>query len=390
MVSVVSCFNRSLNNKRDAGFYVFGQLSRFIRKLCVRCLIDRCMPADDDWVGLLSLHLEGQEALLPDDFLHRLNLSQKLEQALNRKAAAELSDKKLDRAKADDLVAELKKEFCDLARHYYLFLIEGVRKHVTMTTNNVRGMASFDPYVMFEMPLNFATRCFADLYRGFRLRGWVQDTNEQICRDEYIGVLTHLRGSRVSLTSSPSALHDIVDFLSNLPALKERGHIYYLFKLSCLCLTDKSSTLPVVRFGAVTTDSLNCRSTDVIMPVQSILANLPYSVPVCTSDSALEDFHALTADFGDSGLDATYDPWRSVDLFGRAKIHKRLSASYKSLQASRAGPRRTKVRGPEGFSSEMAPLRASRRVRTSHCFGSLSKSDVARSVTSLRESSSKD
>ena len=251
-------------------------------------------------------------------------------------------------------------------------------------------MASFDPHVMFEMPLDFATRCFADVYRGFRLRGWVQDTSEQTCRDEYIGVLTHLRGSRVSLTSSTSALHDIVDFLSNLPTLRERGHIYHLFKLSCLCLTDKSSTLPIVRFGAGNTDVLNCRSTDVILPVQSILANLPYSVPVCTSDSALEDFKALTADFGVSGLDTNYDPWRSVDLFSRAKIHKRLSARYISLPASRAGPRRTKVRGLEGFSSEMAALRASRRVRTRQCFGSLIQSGVAQSVTSLRQCSSKD
>ena len=93
--------------------------------------------------------------------------------ALEKKAATELSDKNLDRSRVDSLVEGLKADFCDVARKYYLFLIEGVRKHVTMTTNNVRGMACFDPYVMCEMTLEFATRCFSELFRGF-----VQDTGE--------------------------------------------------------------------------------------------------------------------------------------------------------------------------------------------------------------------
>ena len=388
-VSVVSCFDRSLRNKRDAGFYIFGQLARFIHKLCVRCLVDRCIPSDDDWTGLLGLHLEGQEALLADDFLHRLNLTSKLDQSLKIKAVSDLSDKKLDHARVDSLRSSMRTEFCDLARHYYLFLIEGVRKHVTMTTNNVRGMASFDPHVMYEMPLDFATKCFAELYRGFRLRGWVQDAGEQTCRDEYIAVLTHLRGSRVSLTSTPTALHDLVDFLSKLPALRERKHVFHLFKLSCLCLTDMSPNLPLVTFGNVSTANPSCRSTDVILPVQSLLANLPQSVPVCTTDKALEEFSKLCMDFIEDGLDASYDPWRSVHLFGRSKIHKRLSSSYKQLLSRKSRPKKSSGRPEGGVASTLAPLRGSQRVRPGTCFGSLSKSLVAQSAASLLKSPGK-
>ena len=68
---------------------------------------------------------------------------------MKRKAASELSDKKLDRERVDNLVTELESDFCNLARHYYSFLIKGVRKHVTMTTNNVRGM----------WPASIHTRC---------------------------------------------------------------------------------------------------------------------------------------------------------------------------------------------------------------------------------------
>ena len=318
-VSVVSCFERSLNNKRDAGFYIYGQPARFIHKLCVRFLIDRCVPSDDDWVGILSLHNEGQEALLPDDFLDRLNLTSKMETSLRKKAAAELSDKKMDRAKLDDLVNQWRLEFCNAARNYYLFLIEGVRNHVTMTTNNVRGMVCFDPRVMVGMPLDFATRCFKDLYRAFKLRSWVQDTQEQKCRDEYIGVLSHRRGTKVSLTTRRSAFHDMVEFLSNRPALKERKHIHHLFRLTCLCLTHKSSPLPVVSFGSIRTDLPCCRVTDVVLPVQSFLAHLPHSFPACTTDKSLDDFFTLSIDFGHTGLGADYAPLHSVDYFGEVR-----------------------------------------------------------------------
>ena len=82
---------------------------------------------------------------------------------MRRRAITEMSDQKHDRASVDHLEEELKKEFCDLTRSYYLFSIERLRKHVTKTTNNVKGMACFDPYVMRKMPIDFATRCFGDL-----------------------------------------------------------------------------------------------------------------------------------------------------------------------------------------------------------------------------------
>ena len=257
----------------------------------MRYLIDRCVPSDDDWTGLLSIHIEGQEALLPDDFLHRLNLTSKMETSLRKKPAADLSDK--DRAKLAELVEKLRLEFCNAARNYYLFLIEGVRKHVTMTTNNVRGTACFAHRVTVQMQLDSATRCFNDLNRGFKLRGWVQDTQEQESRDQYIGVLSHLRGTKVSLTTQPSAFHDMVELLSNLPALKECKHIHHLFRLSCLFLTDKAPMLLVLSFGSIKTDISCWRVTDVVLHVQSFLAHLPQSVPICTTDKSLDDFFTL-------------------------------------------------------------------------------------------------
>ena len=148
----------------------------------------------------------------------------------------------------------------------------------------------------------------------------------------------------------------MVSFLYELPALKERKHIHRLFKLSCICITDKSPSYPAVSFGGISRASLSCRSIDVFVPVQSFLSNLPNSVPVCTSDKALEEVSTLWIDFSGTGLDSSYDPWHCVDLlFGRAKIHKKLSSSYEQFFKARESPQPSRVRPIGRTSSEMSP-----------------------------------
>ena len=176
-----------------------------------------------------------------------------------------------------------------------------------------------------------------------------------------------MRGTR-ALSSSPSAIHDVIDFPSALPALKERKHISHVFRLSCSCLTNQAPSLPTVSFGNISTSNLSRRSIDVILTVQSL--------------------STLCLDFGETGLDPSYDPWQSVDYFGRSKIHKKLSASYKRLLERRSSPRQVRARPIGGTSSELSPLRASRRIRQNQCFGSVSKSEITRSVRGLRQGSS--
>ena len=74
------------------------------------------MPGVDNWNELLSIHLENQEALLPSDFLLRLNLTSKMDQALKNTAISQLSDKKLDRSRADALVEEIRDEIFAVLR----------------------------------------------------------------------------------------------------------------------------------------------------------------------------------------------------------------------------------------------------------------------------------
>ena len=63
----------------------------------MRCLVTSSIPSSTDWYGLLSLHIESQRVLLPNDFLQRLNLTAKVDSAIKKKAEQESSEKKLGR-----------------------------------------------------------------------------------------------------------------------------------------------------------------------------------------------------------------------------------------------------------------------------------------------------
>ena len=379
-----------MSGRRDAGFFIFGQLVRYIHKLCVRCLSSNSTPKSSEWFDLLSLNVEEQQVLLPADFLQRLRLDTKVDTVMRHQAAQDLSDQRSDRARVEKHADALKTEFCTKARNYLLFLIEAMRRHVTMTTNNVRGMACFDPQVMLSLPLEFADRCFTDLFRGFKLRGWFSGRNEQLCRDEYLGFLTDLRASGITLAGSQDVIYDVVSFLVDFAPLKSRPHIYYLFRLSCLCLTDVSKDLPTVTFGQIDSSNLQCPIVNVILPVQSFLANLPNSVEVCSTESSLVEFQRLCVDYGSEGLLANRDPWKEVDFFGRDRIHKSLSACHKVVLAKRKTPAKRKVSTGRVTSSTISPLRSGKHPRSVPSVEPQSKSDTEEPSVQLKQGGSKD
>ena len=72
--------------RRDSVFFTFGELSRYIRKLCSRGILPKHTPAETDWSGLLQLPLDECRELSCRDFLTRLKLKYNLEEASRAKA----------------------------------------------------------------------------------------------------------------------------------------------------------------------------------------------------------------------------------------------------------------------------------------------------------------
>ena len=329
---------------RDAGFFTFGQLNSFVRKLCYRSLLPKFTPKETDWSQLPLLRTETLRQLSTRDFLVRLKLKQDLDQAATAKVKRDHSDKEGPIPNLAKLVDDCKEKFASKARGYLVFLLGKFLDHHSMNADIVRGLASFDPHVRLGLPTEQTTHCFAALYNSFSLRGWLEGSTEDDCRDEYVEFVDFFRDKYAFLKDSPDGFTDVVGLLSQMPELRSRHHLYRVFRLSCLCLTEDTAMLPPIRFQDVDAQSPQCRLGDVLMPAQSYLTRVPDAIHVCNNEDALIKYRELEAQFNSGNVAA--DPWSHVDAFGRAGIFKSLLGTYKSLfqppksaSSSRSGSR---------------------------------------------------
>ena len=113
---------------------------------------------------------------------------------------------------------------------------------------------------------------------------------------------------------------DAVSYFSKHVALQSRPHLARIFKLSCLCLDERYSSMPTVSFGLVRTDDPKSKHIDTILPVQSFFINVGRSIDAFTSASSIAEFLAFEPNFGNSAFSDTYSPWDGLDLFNRSKI----------------------------------------------------------------------
>ena len=138
----------------------------------------------------------------------------------------------------------------------------------------VRGLGSYAPVAFLSLPVDQATNCFSALYRSFSLRGWLVNSPETDARDEYVDFLYCLRKKYSGMKDTPEVFTDMVAFLRGMPELKMRKHLFYIFQLSCLCLTSKLPELPAIKLPVVDCSDPRSRLFDVTMPARSYLANV--------------------------------------------------------------------------------------------------------------------
>ena len=285
------------------------------------------LPDEQLWHSIHTVGYGDLPRLKPTEFLQKHRLSGKLEPACRKRAQQEVHEKLHPNVPLDEVVSKVKVRFVREARQYLAHLCAAVQDHVSGTSDIVKGLASFDPHVLFVLPLSQASTSFGYLYRSFSHRGWVATSEEELCHDEYLTFIDHLRTSYPDQRLAPDVIPDIVQFLVSEPGLQSRPLLYRLFKLSCLCLTSTSPSLPAVKFGPDLAGSLSSRMVDLVQPVQSYIANVPDVDKLLTSPDSLERFSKFAASVGEDLLSSEYDPWTSVDSFGCSEIAKKLHDS---------------------------------------------------------------
>ena len=329
----VSCFERSLTGRDDCGFFVCGQLCKYIRRLSSRCLSSSSVPGESEWLKLLDLDLNSCSKMAPNQFLAKMRLTDQVALGSKHKAERELSETKGSRSVLDKLASTLNDNFATSGRNYTVFLLESVLKHVTLSSDLVKGMGSFDPQVIFVLPVSLGVSLFRFLVRGFTSCGWIRAADEQLYIDEYTSFIEDLRKDNPEIVVS--LIYNVVEYLMSHTGLCFRQHLAHIFKLSCLCLTSTSTETPVIKFGSINSSDYSCKLGEVLYPVHSYASNVPRCVDSCASSDALADFVTLDSQYGGCGFSSTYDPWSFVDWFDRQSVLKKLEKGHSSLLRKR-------------------------------------------------------
>ena len=336
----------------------------------------------------MQLQLEGVRQLSSRDFLLSLKLKSDIDSLSYKKAKKDTGGKKEQLAAVDKLAENAREGFISQARASVVNIIESLLGDIRLTAHIVRGMASFDPTVLSSQPMDQVLFCFSSLFSTFQLRGWVDESSAPECRDEYVGFVDDFRNLYPDLISSPDLIRDVVTLLTGMPALYTRPHLFHLFRLSCVCLTEISTSLPAIKFHSADSSDVLCRLSDVLFPAQAYLAYVPGSVNDCVTEAALTRYHLLEAKFSSGNVSG--DPWSHVDSFGQSSIHKELLAAFK-VEISGAGTARAVHFAQSSEPSEAGgtPFSSPGKSTKFAYFGNLPSSEIDKTIKELQQGSSK-
>ena len=276
--------------------------------------------------------------------------------------------------------------FAIQARALIVNILESLLGVIRLTAHIVRGMATLDLTVLSSQPMDQALFCFTSLFNTFQLRGWVSGDSEPEYRHEYVGFVDDFRNTCPSLMNSPELVHDVTAFLIGMPALTARPHLFHLFRLSCMCLTEASVPLPAITFHTVDSSDSICRLSDVLFPAQSYSAHVPGAIPHCITETALTRYHLLGNQFSSGNVSG--DPWSHVDSFGQISIHKELLAAHKIHGTGAEGVEKAHFELPSEASEVGNPFCSPRKSSNLAHFGNIPSSEQEKTVKELQQGSS--
>ena len=262
-----SNFSIKMHQRRDASFYLCGEVSRFVYRLCIRCYTSDIIPLENSWFVLLGFRTREGSFMTGEEFLIRFNMTtNKVSAASKQKTEGVHSGKRVDRALIQKTADTIKSEFVqDGLCIYSTWFCEALRQ-TGLSSKIVKGLAAFDPYIMFMRPTEVALRHFDMLYSTFQRQSWVIAANESACRNEYVELLDYLRANFRPNLHVTDAARDLIDFMVILELQQTREHLLYLFNLCCLCIMSVSLTYPAVNVESIDTSEYRDRFTDVILP----------------------------------------------------------------------------------------------------------------------------
>ena len=143
-------FENHLARKKESGLFTYREFAQFIRKLGARALLPKHVPGILDWQALEDLRGQDLRHLSSRDFLSRLKLKEDLGAACLSRVQKEGSEKKPSAAEVEAAVEAIRNDFAAKARGQLFFLLKTFLSDISLNAGIVKGMSSFDPFVLLN------------------------------------------------------------------------------------------------------------------------------------------------------------------------------------------------------------------------------------------------
>ena len=113
----VTSFVINQQGRRDATFFLCGEVCRFVSKLCARCYMPETIPLENSWFPLLGFKVSEGKFMSEEDFLVRHRLTNRIATASKQSAEVTHLNKKwrrlLSRRQLQKRPAALSKMRCN-------------------------------------------------------------------------------------------------------------------------------------------------------------------------------------------------------------------------------------------------------------------------------------
>ena len=183
----MTSFVVNLQGRRDATFFLCGEVSRIISKLLFRSYLLETIPVENAWFLLLGFAVSEGNFLTDEDFLIRLRLVNKVATASKQSAEIVHLNKKSEKT------AGATSSFAKEGLLFIQYRLKEVLNQTGLRSKIVKGLAAFDLFILFKRPSEVGLRHFDLLYSTFQ---------HQSCIDFHASVL--LSGN---LPLLPSMIH---------------------------------------------------------------------------------------------------------------------------------------------------------------------------------------
>ena len=306
----------------------------FLHQLLRRIVSRESLPEENDWDALLGFGFIDAQLLSVSQFMEKTEFRTKAMR--DAKGRINVEKEKSKKSKTDVIAsAVMGKMFnphVNQGRAYIRYVCSELLKHPTFKSVLVVGLACFDYSVLFTFPRGQTMDCYTRLFRSFCVRGWLTKELKNVHMDDYLQFIDDLRFVYSSVLHIGPNIEDMVTFLSLSQELSKREYTSYVFKVCCLCLGHIVPELPNVSMGSPDRSRSAIDLADIIEPLQCYLLTCSEDQNIFLSADSVSSCVEMLSEFGDKALQPSYDPWASVDFYGRAKIHADSTKTYKDVR----------------------------------------------------------